>query len=309
MSTEKVVVTITIDTECDHDPQWVRSDPLRLLSVIDGIPNKLQPVFRSLSAKPTYLLAVEVMENEECVKTLKNIEDEIELGTHLHSAFVEPEKIYYEYAGVESLDYQCHCSPDVEYKKLETLTNLYKSRFDVQPRTFRAGRFGAGENTIRSLNKLNYWVDTSVVPAICIHHSEGNINYKHAPKQPYYPDDKSIVKIGKTIDGKKLLEIPVTIKPRLLRSPKWFRPWFSTVDQMKKIARYHLKNYEENRIILLNMMFHSMEVIPKASPYPQTETECVIFLDNLHEILNWCKKEGYEFTTCKEAYGLFKNLS
>ena len=89
---EKVYLIITIDTECDYDPDWVRSSPLTFRSINEGIPECLQPLFNSIGAIPTYLLTVEVMEQGECVRTLQSLQGSHELGRHLHSAFIEPEK-------------------------------------------------------------------------------------------------------------------------------------------------------------------------------------------------------------------------
>jgi len=71
--TEQVYVLITIDTECDHDPHWVRSSPLTFTSITEGLPNRLQPAFDSVGAVPTYLLTVEVMEDEESVESLRKL--------------------------------------------------------------------------------------------------------------------------------------------------------------------------------------------------------------------------------------------
>ncbi len=60
--TERVVVTISIDTECDHDVNWARANPLTFDSINEGLPNRLQPVYNEVGAIPTYLLTVEVLE-------------------------------------------------------------------------------------------------------------------------------------------------------------------------------------------------------------------------------------------------------
>ena len=44
---EKVLVLVTIDTECDHDPLWARSKPLGFRSVTEGISQRLQPAFEA----------------------------------------------------------------------------------------------------------------------------------------------------------------------------------------------------------------------------------------------------------------------
>jgi len=303
---DNVYLIITIDTECDHNPQWARSNPITFKSITVGIPQILQPAFESVGAVPTYLLTVEVMEDRESVVALNNLKGRYEFGTHLHSAFIEPEKKFQNYAGIDSPDFQCNCPPEVEFKKLENLTNLFENSFNYNPSSFRAGRFGAGVNTLESLHKLGYLVDTSVTPHILWNEPNGSVDYRKAPEQPYFPARGTMLEPAKVNDN-GLLEIPVTVKKRFLRGPQWFRPWFSSVKKMKEVVRYHLKQYGHNDTIVINMMFHSMEVIPKASPYPQTDAEVTVFIDDMLSVLNWCKEEGIRFCSTKEFYSIFKS--
>lgn len=300
--TGKVILAITIDTECDHDPNWARSRPLRFDSVTVGLPERLQPVFRATRAVPTYLLTVEVMEDASSVRALRSLQGDHELGTHLHSAFIDPEKKFFDYAGIDSPDFQCHCAPEVEYQKLRNLTDLFKRCFGYRPRSFRAGRYGAGANTISSLEKLSYAIDTSVTPYIRWRHPDGDVDYRRAPEQPYYPAPGTLTKVADAART-SVLEIPVSMRPRLFRGPRWLRPWFSSVETMKQIVHYQLQRHHERPVIVLNMMFHSMEIIPKASPYPQTENDVQRFLDNLAEVLDWCRSEGIAFCGAGDVPG------
>jgi hypothetical protein len=300
-SVENVFLTVTIDTECDHDPNWRRSKPLSFYSISEGITHRLQPLFREIGAIPTYLLTVEVMEDDASVRVLQSIEGEHELGTHLHAAFIEPEKKYQDYAGIDSPDFQCNYAPDIEYKKLKNLTDLFIERFGYRPLSFRAGRFGAGTNTIASLEKLNYLIDTSVTPYYLWKEPKGQVDYRGAPEQPYFPTQGNLTCAGAARKG-TVLEVPVTVKSRWLRGPLWFRPWFSSIDQMKKVVCHHLKRYQSQKTVVLNMMFHSMEVIPKASPYPQNKLEVTRFLDSLAEVLQWSRQEGIRFCKASDLY-------
>lgn len=302
--TERVLLLVTIDTECDHDPSWVRSKPLSFRSVVEGVPDRLQPVFCDVGAVPTYLLTVEVLEDRESVDVLRQLQGPFEFGTHLHSAFVDPEKKFHDYAGVDSPDFQCHCRPEVEYQKLNNLTRAFESCFGYRPASFRAGRFGAGPNTIASLERLGYSVDTSVTPHMLWRHPDGDVDYRAAPGQPYFPSRGSIVRAGNG-NAHRVLEIPVTMKRRWFRGPRWFRPWFSSVDGMKNVVRDQLARFGERRVLVLNMMFHSMEIIPKASPYPQTEEDVRRFLDDLSSVLYWCAGEGVEFASAASVYPVF----
>lgn len=303
--TQRVLLTISIDTECDHDPNWIRSNPLTFESITEGVPNRLQPAFDSVGAVPTYLLTVEVMEDAGSVEALKSLSGNYEYGTHLHAAFIEPEKKFDDYAGVDSPDFQCSYAPDIEFQKLENLTNLFENCFGYRPTSFRAGRYGASENSLNSLQKLGYVVDTSVTPHLRWTEPNATVDFRRAPEQPYFPAKNQIVVPGAASDA-RILEAPVTVKPRLIhRTPIWFRPWFANVDQMKNIVRYHLKKYADQEVLNINMMFHSMEIIEKASPYPQTAEDVKRFIDEMVEALSWCKQEGVEFCGLSELHAPF----
>lgn len=301
---EKIVVTITIDTECDHDPQWARSNPITFRSINEGLPERLQPAFEQVGAIPTYLLTVEVLEDANCVETLKNLKGSHEYGTHLHAAFIEPEKKFHDYAGVDSPDFQCNYAPETEFLKLQNLTNLFENQLGYRPTSFRAGRFGASNHSIDSLQRLGYKVDTSVTPHLQWREPNGVVDFRGAPEQPYFPEQGTIIQVGEP-SSERLLEVPVTVKPRLLRDPRWFRPWFATVDQMKDVFSYHLKKHKTQRVLSINMMFHSMEIIEQASPYPQSQADVQRFIDTMSETLSWCASEGASFEPLSALHDLY----
>jgi len=306
--TQRVLLTISIDTECDHDPNWARSNPITYESITEGVPNRLQPAFDSVGAVPTYLLTVEVMEDKDSVTALQNLQGNFEFGTHLHAAFIEPEKKFHDYAGVDSPDFQCSYAPDIEYAKLDNLSKLFEKNFGYKPTSFRAGRYGANEHSINNLQKLGYLVDTSVTPHIRWSEPNATVDFRKAPEQPYFPGENQIAVPGAMTEG-RILEAPVTVKPRLLRrTPIWFRPWFANVDQMKDIVRYHLKKYADREVLNINMMFHSMEIIEKASPYPQTQADVKRFIDEMVEALAWCKQEGVEFCGMSDLHAPYKAI-
>lgn len=307
MTTNKiseVYVTITIDTECDHDTQWVRSDPLTFESITCGLPERLQPAFESVGAVPTYLLTVEVLEDDASVQALRSLTGNFEYGTHLHAAFIEPQKKFHDYAGVDSPDFQSSYAPEIEFRKLENLTRLFTEKLDRIPTSFRAGRYGAGVSTIDSLTRLGYKVDTSVTPHIRWTEPNGVADYRQALEQPYFPKPGTLLMPDTSVPS-TVLEVPVTVRKRLLRrTPMWFRPWFASVDEMKSVARYHLNRYRHLDVINLNMMFHSMEIIEKASPYPQTREQVQSMLDDMVAVLDWCRQEGFRFCGVSDLHDI-----
>jgi len=316
----KTFFVITVDTECDRSTSWRASNPLTFRSVLEGIPERLQPLLRAFDAKPTYLISAEVLENARCVETLASLAGDYELGTHLHGAYVEPQKMYENYAGTETPELTCFYDEALEAAKIETLTKLFEDRFGFAPTSYRAGRFGAGANTIRVLEGLGYKVDTSVTPHVCWEDPAGRVDFTDAPEQPYFPDLHDLTRRGNST----VLEVPVSIVRHPWRSevvnkviqrarmgfvtrlsdrflgPIWLRPSFSTAEQMTRLIEDYLERYRKNACVVLNMMFHSMEIVPNASPYARMERDCQRLLLRIRKVLGFCANTGTEFVTLSQ---------
>jgi len=308
---------ITIDTEIDKSRDWTVSKAESFTSVLKGIPDILTPLLARYDAKPTYLLSPEVIRCYDCVSTLKSLSD-CELGTHLHGDFVEPEMRVRKLAGERSKEMQSSYPASLEYLKLENLTNSFKNAFLFTPKSFRAGRFGAGNRTIMFLEKLGYLVDSSVTPGLIWKNAEGIANFVHAPIFPYFPSLNNINEPG----GSKVLEVPVTISSNFITrqlniiggrfailnkfiGQHWLRPSFESTYNMLKLCKQLIKNVKSEAVVL-NMMFHSVELIPGASPYCQTDLEVKFFLSRITSVLDFISKHGGSFCTLSELYPIFK---
>lgn len=315
---KRVLFLITIDTEIDKSPNWRVSLNESFSSIIDGIPNILTPLFEQFHAKPTYLLSPEVLECGDCIKVLKNIR-ECELGTHLHEEFVEPYRKLYlgKSAGRRTDGLQTTYSPDTERAKITHLTKLFVDAFGYKPKSFRAGRFAARPHTIKCLQDLGYLVDTSVTPNIKWKFEGKIIDYSDAPIQPYFPDKNKITKSARASQASSVLEVPVTIIPcnpeilfdkiRLLRRKiRWLRPSFENLKTMINVCNKVIENVSRD-IITLNMMFHSVEIIPNASPYVKSVRDALGFLRRLEGVLRYAVNRGWEFATLAEAYQCYKD--
>jgi hypothetical protein len=301
MRAQPLILVVTLDVECDKGPKWEVRRPIQFSSVHIGIAERLMPLFRQFGVVPTFLLSPEVISNEEAAEALAKVQP-CELGTHLHGEFVPPD----DHPDTPwTFMPQFLYRPEVEREKLANLTQLFESRFGYRPRSFRAGRFGLSRHTLRFLADLGYLVDSSVTPFWVHDFGEwGKCNYWGAPIQPYFPDWEEPYRPGSAL----VLEVPVTIvHPRLVcwprwllrrlnnrpqwykkllhiipnsrpNRPLWLRPWRSTPEEMILIADAVARLTPPNRPVVLNMMYHSMEVIPGASPYPQTEEDVQNFL-------------------------------
>jgi hypothetical protein len=306
----RAVLCVTVDCECDKGPAWRTRRPLAFDGVHVGIAERLHPLFRRFGAKPTYLLSPELLRDARCVERLAALEG-CELGTHLHGELAEPGAFEPEVTNAVQRDYP----PAVERAKLAWLTDAFRAAFGRAPRSFRAGRFGIGPATIGILEDLAYAVESSVTPHVDWSDVSPGLSFVGAPTQPYHPDPRDPSRPG----ASSLLEVPVTIRPRALSrvpllgkhvEPRWLRPTRSDGDELVAIAREAV--HEESRRaearraaasgrgapetparpVVLNAMFHNVEVVAGASPYAATEAAAQRIVDRLGALLEHARREG-----------------
>ena len=285
---------MSIDCECDKGPRWKTQKPLAFEGVHVGIGKRLHPLFQRHGAKPTYLLSPELLRDAACVERLRALEG-CELGTHLHGELAEPGAFEPDVTSAVQRDY----TPEVERAKLVSLTESFRSAFGRPPRSFRAGRFGIGQNTITILEDLNYAVDSSVTPHVDWSEVSPGLSFIHAPMQPYHPDPREPSRAG----ASPLLEVPVTIRPHALaRVPlvgklvehRWLRPTKNDGAELVAIARETLeeaRRQSPNTPVVLNAMFHNVEVVAGTSPYAANEVEALRILGNLETLLAFANRE------------------
>jgi hypothetical protein len=302
-------LTITIDVEPDCSPSWNYSDPLAFDGVTTGVKDVLQPLFNEFGACPTYLINNVVLEDRMSVETFNSLDGRYELGAHLHSEFIDPEKRFHDYAGKRGEANQCYLPAEIEMAKMKNLTALFQQGFKRNPVSFRAGRFSAGDNTVRCLEALGYLVDTSVTPHIrwADKSREAPVDFLTAREQPYFLVSGSL----RQEDGQgRILEVPVSITlQRTLRRKKfwekedrWLRPGFSSFRQMTKICDVFRRRYDSTGMLVLNMMFHNVEVLPGKSPYVRTKQDSVDYQDSIRRFLEYCQQLGIVCVSLKELY-------
>ena len=302
----RVYFILSVDVECDKSPDWSVRKPLSFRSVVEGIPSKLMPLCQTLGLKPTLLLSPEVLRDDKSVQVLGKLEH-CELGAHCHVEFLEPGA---NLEGSRTDGVLCGLDPALELAKLKDLTELFQRRLGRKPLSFRAGRFALSPRTLAWLAELGYKVDSSVTPFRSWHFGDGLlVNYWGAPWEPYRPSHRDCRREGSL----PIWEVPVSIVdrtmvnwprfllrrfhdrspwlkrwlPRLGLSPKpvWLRPLRSTPEEMKLAADAIVASGRGSATVL-NVMFHSVELIAGASPYAQTEREVEELLDSVRSLAN-----------------------
>lgn len=316
------VITIDVEPDCRYD--WKYSSPLTFKGVSEGISKRLHPLFNKHHFPPTYLINNVVLEDEASCRIFRNLPGTFELGTHLHPEFIAPEKKIFDYAGKKGEANCCFLSPDVEFAKIENITKLFEERFQYSPLSFRAGRFSAGPNTIKSIESLGYHVDTSVTPHVNWNDRtrEQPVDFSSFPEQPYFIKAGSMRE--QDLNG-RILQVPVTISERkvsllkelkrtyfglrhtiMRKRPLWLRPVFSTFDNFASIINEYSYRYQANELIVFNMMFHNVEVMPGLSPYTRTEADCTKYLNSLERLFVYCKENNIIGATLNDVYNHYR---
>ena len=293
----RAYLCVSIDTESDKGKGWRSRRPLSFGGITDGVVQRLHPLFVRFGAKPTYLLSPEVMRDEASVTVFRRIAPSCELGTHLHGEFAEPGA----HEPERTDDFQRDYPPDIERQKLTYLTDLFIRAFDHQPQSFRAGRFGIGPASIGILESLGYAVESSVTPHMDWTSSGApGLAFLDAPSQPYRPDPTDPGRPGNA----NLLEVPVTIRKRFLNAipgigahlePRWLRPTRGTEAGIVRLAQDEIaaaRRAAPGRPVILNAMFHNVEVVPDLSPYASDEEGARAILDRVRALLAFAHREA-----------------
>ncbi|MCK6543672.1 hypothetical protein L6Q79_13435 [bacterium] len=307
-----VFFIVSIDTECDKSIDWSIPYPISFRNIYEGVAEKLQPMLDGYKIKPTYLLSPEVMYNEESVSYFKSIQDRCELGTHLHGEFIDPDKVQ---NPRWTNDFQSDYNETLEREKLRTLTELFKIKFGYMPKSFRAGRFGIGQNTWRILAELGYSVDSSLLPFNIIKTGKATYNFYYTPVKPFYPDVQNWMNFGKQ-ETCKILHVPMTVHNWLFQRIPFFigkplseqneirkfsrilfakkrektyslRPRVTNADSLITLIKNHIKIHNAHEPIVLNMMFHSNELQSGASPYAQSPLEVDQIISTIRYTLDY----------------------
>jgi hypothetical protein len=168
------------------------------------------------------------------------------------------------------------------------------------------------------LQDLGYAVDSSVTPHMdWARAGAAEVSFRRASTQPYWPvlNDPEIA----APQAGTLLEVPVTIRPSLLAwipvighwvEPRWLRPTRGSVARLVEIAREEIADARSsNRPVVLNCMFHNVELVPGASPYAKNESEADAILKRLAGLLAFAEREGIRSLGLSDVPELFTGSS
>ncbi len=297
----QTTLIITIDTEPDN--QWSAEGRRKCsLDNIQALP-QLQRLFDGHGVRPTYLVCYAVVENNKSASVLREFLESgrCEIGAHMHPWNTPPVEAY----ELESAAYPHRLRPELQREKIAALTDCILKVFGVKPTSYRAGRGGLNGESLRILQELGYVVDTSIMPTQSPRF-HGCSLWASMPLEPYFPGYENVCAPGTS----PILEVPMTASviggwwhtltfsrrrnlgltpfDRLFRKAGWartvrLRPSWSSASEMIRLCEIML----EKRAPVLNMMFHSSELIPGTSPYVGTSKEASQLLEDIEAVLRF----------------------
>jgi peptidoglycan/xylan/chitin deacetylase (PgdA/CDA1 family) len=296
---------VGIDTEGDN--QW--SAEARLNQTFENIYAlpKLHALFQRHRARPTYLITWPVARDPRSASVLRELREgrDCEIGAHHHAWETPPCTA----DDVRRHPYALQLPPDQFAAQVAALTDAITGAVGERPLSYRSGRFGFSASHVFDLERAGYRIESSVAPLFYEGH-KGGPDFVGAPPTPYF-----LAYDSPTVPGtSNLLELPVSaalnrrvpaflerlygrapspyMTKRILRKlgiarVQWLRPSYSSLDDMRALAR----RLKDDRVPLLNLIFHSSEAIVGGSPYNRTERELEQFFARLEQWLAYAVKD------------------
>ena len=186
---------VAVDTEAEFD--WT-GPFLRTQTEVDNLRHQstAQEIFDRFGVRPIYLVDYAVATQPDGYIPLRKIMESqrCEIGAHLHPWITPP---FAEELG-DRTSFSQNLPVRLQSEKLTTLTEAITKNFGIHPVSYRAGRYGVGEEIAQILKSLGYWIDMSVQPGIDMRRLHGPDFRKGFDRPYWFGNDRA------------LLEIPVT---------------------------------------------------------------------------------------------------
>jgi hypothetical protein len=212
---------------------------------------------------------------------------------------------------------------ELQYNKIESLHEIIRRNFGVEPVTFRAGRWGFDQTVAENMFKIGYKVDCSVSPYV-------NWQSYHGPDFSNWTPGIQRLYLGKKEHDQFLLEIPATIgflQPNFKfcnrmfntisnSSLKYFR-MIGVLDKLKMLNKVWLSpemsdgvemiklanSIKREGYVLLNMFFHSSSLKAGLTPFTKSVEDENIIMKRIEKFLEKMASNNVKSVTLRE-YGL-----
>ena len=314
--TNRPVCAMAIDAEEDFD--WDRpvygtgytTSCMRNLRDLQGIVGAYGLV-------PTYLLTYPVIDDLAAVQILRRHlgRGECALGVQLHP-WVNPPFESGEQAGTS---FSGNLAPELEERKLIELKRRFVECFGLEPRVYRAGRYGIGPHTAPMLERHGFTVDTSLAPRTVSTDVDGPDHSNYDYEMFWFGENRRLLELPlcRSIVGWGGKWAPAIY--RLLATPLMNRlhapavitrlrcaeritlsPEGNDAAAMLRLVR-HLRARGQTIFVL---SFHSSSLAAGSNPYVRSKADLHAFYDRLSSVLDTMAYElGFEFSSVADLPG------
>jgi hypothetical protein len=304
------MLVVVLDTEAEF--RWKSSGSRRA----DGVTSvkasrRVQPIFERYNVRPTFVVDYPVSTIPEGYEVIREFYQSgvCEIGAHLQPWDTPPfvEEI------TDRNSYPGNLTPEVEREKLLRLTAAIVQNIGVQPRIYKAGRYGVGVATPRILAELGYEVDASVLPGTDLSRYFGP-DFSNCPAHPYwFGADPALLEIPMSIGYTgplahspaiaralttypflKALHLPGILSRLRLLDRVVLTPEGVTFEEQRRLTRGMLRRGYR----VFSLTFHSPSLAPGNTPYVCDSAQLQTFLGRIDRYLEFFMGEvgGYAAT-------------
>jgi hypothetical protein len=228
---------------------------------------------------PTYLVDYPVADCERGAAALREMLDagECDVGAQLHP-WVNPP---HSETVTRANSFVGGLPAELERAKIAVLTEKLVDTFGRQPLAYRAGRYGVGANTARSLAVHGYRLDVSA-RALFDYSAEGGADFTDYPIWPYWLEHGLLeVPLTACLTG------PLSAAPALIRR-QWLRGGLAKSGLLNRVpltpegvslreAQYAIEVLLDRGVGLFSFSFHTPSVVPGHTPYVRDEADLCTF--------------------------------
>ena len=290
-------LTVVVDTEEEFD--W--SGPFGAAApCVSNIAMQFlaQAVFDAHGVIPAYLVTHPVAADPAAAGVLRGFlrDGQCEIGAHLHTWVTPP----HDGPTDRLLSFQGNLPPDLERRKLETLTHTIMAAFGIRPTMHKAGRYGAGAATAGILSGLGYCIDVSAVPGTDFS-SSGGPDFSRCPPGPFIAEG-GLMEIPMSVHFTGLLARSGPALFRFLDRPLARRlhlPGMAArsglIERLRLTPEGHalpdlvrqVRTALANGTRLFMLTYHSSSLLPGAAPYVRTVDDRARFLETIAGFLRF----------------------
>ena len=215
------------------------------------------------------------------------------------------------------------CRSTLFEQKIETLTTSLTEAFGCHPYSYRAGRWGVNGAHLQILANAGYRVDSSVRPF----YVDKDFSYQQALTRPYWPSFDDVLKIDES--QQSLLEVPTSsgfdrtnfeflnaLHTKLSTAPLNRMRLIGILWLLRILRKITVtpEGHEADDICrcidaciargdrIVNMFFHSSDLLPGCTPYVQSAADIQRFLDCIKRCAEHVRTvHDAEFITMREV--------